>query len=131
VRKPHRRSAAHQQQRPRAKLQEKERAPQHLQAVAAAKKALHLAEGREAQLTPDRAPTLSVNHRDLMNAKPTVAHTSRDPTLNALAQTNPAQAKRRLEHVTTRNQVNGNQVVRPSNPNDNSKVGIFDSAWQQ
>ena len=123
VRKHHRRSAV-QQQRPHAKLQEEGLAPRHLQAVAAAKRPLHQVKDREAQLTPDRAPMPSVSREHLTNAKPTLAHANRDPTLNALALMNPAQPKR-LELITARNPASGKAVVRRSNLNSKDKLLEF------
>src|SRR5204863_8857225 len=115
----HQRRAAH-QQRPRAKLQEAWRAPQHHQALAATKWALHQAKGREVQLTPDRAPKPSVSRRGPTNAKATLAHTSPVPILNDLVLINPAQAKRRQEHIPARKRANAKQVARPGDPKDNN-----------
>jgi hypothetical protein len=103
------------------KPQEDGRTPQRHQAIANAKQALHREEGREAQLTPERAPTRSVSRRGAGNTKPTPAHTSRVPTLNDLALINPAQAKRRQERIIARTQANAKQVVRPSDLKDSNK----------
>ena len=124
VRKPHQRRAAHLRQH-RVQLRVG-RSPRHLQAIAAAKRGLRRAEGREAQPTPDRALKLSdLSQRDPTNLKATLANASRVPTPANLALTNPPQPKRRPEHIIARKQANAKAVVRPRNLKDNNKQFEF------
>ena len=124
VRKPRQRSAAHLRQH-RVQLRAG-RSPLHLQAIAAGKWGLRPAEGREAQPTPDRAlKPNGLSQRDPTNLKATLAHANRVPTPDNLTLTNPAQAKRPLEHVIARKPANAKAVVRPSNLNNNNKASEF------
>lgn len=76
--------------------------------------------------TPGRALKLSdLSLRDPTNRKATLAHASRVPTPDNLTLTNPAQAKRRLEHIIARKQANAKAVVRPRNLKDNNKQFEF------
>ena len=119
MRKPHQPSAAHLRQH-RVQLQV-ERTPRHLQALAAAKRGLRQAEGREAQPTLDRTLKLSdLSPRDPTNLKATLAYANRVPTPGNLTLTNPAQPKGQPEHIIARKQANAKPVVRPSDLKDNN-----------
>jgi hypothetical protein len=123
VRKPHQRSAARLRQH-RVQLRVGG-SPRNLPAIAAAKRGLHRAEGREAQPTPDRALKPNDLSRDPANLKATLAHASRIPAPGNLTLINPAQAKRPLEHIIARKQANAKAVVRPRNLKDNNKQFEF------
>lgn len=82
----------------------------------------HQAEGREAKLTLERAPTPNVSRKNPINAKATPAHTNRMPTLNDPMLINPAQAKRQPQHIITRKQANAKAAVRLSNRNNDRKT---------
>jgi hypothetical protein len=79
-----------------------------------------------AAATPDRALKLSdLSARDPANLKATLAHANRVLTLDNLTLTNPAQAKRRPEHIIARKQANAKAVVRPSNLKNNNELIEF------
>lgn len=111
------------QKQHRVKLKQVELIPPRHRATAdaSAKRAPHQAKGREAQPIPDQTPTTSVSRKGPNNAKAKLAHTSRVPTMSDLAPSNPAQGKRRQEHIITSTQVNAKQVVRPSDPKETNR----------
>jgi hypothetical protein len=113
------------QQRLRALLKQVKHTPlpHRVPAAMNAKRGLHQREGREARRIPDRAPKptfLIPRNPNKLNA--TLTHANRGPILNNLPLINPVQPKRRLEHITARNQANGKQVVRPDNLNNDNNI---------